>query len=121
MKGLINNLPNHDYHADLTHLSSSTLKMLLDGPEGIQKFYEERILKLPRAKNSSDAFDFGSLLHAMILEPETVATDFAIYQGWVRRGKEFEDFKAANPGKIILAKPQFKKAEVKSDTVIQWR
>lgn len=112
-KGLIKDLPNDAYHADLTHLSSSTLKLLLTD---LNKFYEERILKLPRDNKSSDVFDFGSLLHCMVLEPELLEKDFITYSGWVRRGAEYQQFKEDNPGKIIIAKPQMKKAEALFET-----
>ena len=106
-----NDMSNAEYHGDLTHLSSSNLKLLLKGPEGIQQFYEERILKIQKEKKSTDAFDTGSYIHSVLLEPETVETDYAIFPEWVKRGKLWEEFKAANEGKIILSKPQKKKID----------
>jgi len=105
-------MSNAEYHGDLTHLSSSNLKLLLKGPEGIQQFYEERILKKPREeKRNTDAFDTGSYVHSVLLEPETVETDYAIFPDWVKRGKAWDAFKEDNKGKIILSKPQKKKID----------
>jgi hypothetical protein len=100
-KGL-NKVSNSDYHADKTRLSSSSLKILLESPE---RFYNEVILG-QRENKESNAFDEGSFVHALILEPEIIAEEFAFFDGMRKAGKDWEDFKAANPGKVLLSKPQ---------------
>ena len=118
-KGLIKDLPNEQYHADLTHLSSSNLKLLNGNAADLQKFYDTRILKLPADKRSSSAFDIGSYLHSLILEPHLTDSEFAFYKGaqrrnkegeeytsYIRRGKEFEFFKSRNEGKTVLGMDQ---------------
>jgi len=52
----INEVSNHDYHADTKYMSSSNLKLLLKDRE---KFYREKILG-EREQKSSNAFDVGS-------------------------------------------------------------
>ena len=48
------------------------------------------------------AMDLGTLLHAKILEPETFLDRLAIWEGGVRRGKAYDEFEAANAGRIII-------------------
>lgn len=53
---------------------------------------------------NSDTASRGMLraVHTMVFEPHRFEADYALYGGKVRRGKEFEAFKACNPGKTIL-------------------
>ena len=112
--GINANLSNAEYHAEKLHLSSSNLKLLLSSPA---QFYTEKILG-QRENRSSSAMDIGSYVHTLILEPEKVAEEFAIYKQQGRQfvpvgqkpksprkqGPEFDAFKATNSGKIILNK-----------------
>lgn len=86
--------------------------MLKDEELFFKKYIEKSI---PRV--SMSAFDVGSYFHARILEPETVERDFVTYTGKVRRGKEFEDFKLAHEGKIILTANEIVTAEELVDAV----
>src|SRR6185436_4495556 len=90
---------NQEYHDNRTHLSSSTLKQLLLNPE---VFYENWIIG-SKKQESKPVYDVGSLTHAVILEPHKVETDFAIFPGLRKAGAKYEEFKAANAGKIILS------------------
>ena len=106
-------LSNAEYHAEKTHLSSSNLKLLLQSPA---QFHKEKILG-QREPMSGSALDVGSYTHSLILEPEKVAEEFAIYKqqtrqfvpvgqaakGLRKQGPEFDAFKLANAGKIILS------------------
>lgn len=95
-------LSNADYHSDTTHLSSSGLKLLLKDPKAFEAKY---ILKTTGVE-TKDAFDEGSAVHCLILEPHKFEQDFAIYPGMRRAGKEYEAFKDNNPSKIVLSAPQ---------------
>ena len=111
--GVNSNLTNAQYHSEKLHLSSSNLKLLLQSPA---QFYKEKILG-EREPMSGSALDIGSYAHSLILEPEKVQAEFAIYQqhgrqftpvgqkpkGPRKAGPEFDAFKAANAGKIILS------------------
>lgn len=107
MSNLILGSSNADYHANKTHLSSSALKQILKDP---QVFYEEYILGLKR-NVAKDAFTEGSFTHSLILEPEKVQSEYAIYPGLRKHGKAYEDFKEANPGKTILSAAQLLRCE----------
>jgi hypothetical protein len=99
--GFNGDISNEEYHGDRTYVSSSSLKKMLRDPEG---FYKQYVLNDPSMKLSGAALDFGTYLHTMILEPETLDDVVAVYQGKVRRGREYDKFCADNEGKIIMVK-----------------
>ncbi len=98
---------NADYHADKTCLSSSGLKKLLADPGA---FYTEYVLG-ERKNNDSTVFDEGSFTHTLILEPEKVLTDYAVFTGMRKQGEAWEAFKADNAGKKLLSAPQVNRCE----------
>lgn len=97
---------NAEYHKDNTHLSSSSIKMLLKNPA---QYYQEYILG-NKSTESRPQFDEGSFVHTLVLEPEKVA-DYAVFPGLRKSGKAWEEFQAANKGKIILSAPQVNRCE----------
>lgn len=94
---------NADYHNNRTHLSSSSLKLLLDSPEDFERKY---ILNLSRPEESKPQFDEGSLVHAKILEPHNVDNVFSFFPGFRKSGNEFQEFLQGNVGKTIISAPQ---------------
>lgn len=100
-------LSNLEYHADTSHLSSSGLKLLL---KSTQEFYRKYILG-EGANEEKDAFSEGSFVHALILEPETISSAFAIFPGMRKAGAAWDTFKAENTGKILLSAPQVLRCE----------
>jgi hypothetical protein len=94
---------NEDYHADREYKSSSALKMILKDPRQFYYTYVENEEQAPRNMN---AMNLGSYVHALILEPEIIEDEFAIYNGAVKRGAAWEQFKAENSHKIIISKSQ---------------
>lgn len=98
---------NEAYHADRTALSSSALKLLLKDPG---QFYTEYMLNQKPEQAYKAAFEDGTLTHALILEPETVA-NYAVFPGLRKHGKAWEDFKEANAGKICISAAQMLRAE----------
>ena len=106
--GINENITNDDYHKDREYESSSSLKLYLKDPK---EYHNRYILKLPREEKYKSAYDFGTYIHSLILEPEKVADEYAIYEGATRRGNAYKDFKAANAGKIIITRSQFLQAQ----------
>ena len=106
--GFNNGISNEDYHADREYISSSALKLILRDP----KEYFKRYVKGDKDPTTSRAaFDFGTYIHSLILEPDTIEKEFAIFEGASRRGKVYEEFKENNEGKIIITKSQNEKAK----------
>lgn len=100
--GVNEKMSNAEYHGDREYLSSSALKKILKNSE---EFYNEYI-DGKRENVQKNAFDEGSLVHALILEPEIVDEEFAFFPGFTKRGKEFESFKQDNPDKILISESQ---------------
>lgn len=107
MTASILGISNLDYHADRIHLSSSSLKSVLHDP---QQFFREYILN-ERVQSDADHFAEGSLVHSLILEPDKVATDYAIFEGLRKSGKLWEQFKAEHIGKTLISSPQMLRCE----------
>lgn len=99
---------NETYHANKTHLSSSSIKMLLKEPE---RFYEEHFLGIRRAGGNQNAFDEGTAVHLLLLEPELFESSVAVFEGLRKHGTAFESFKEANKNKIILSAAQLHRVE----------
>jgi uncharacterized protein (DUF736 family) len=51
---------------------------------------------------TTKTMDFGTAVHSALLEPENFASDYVVYPGKTRRGKEWDNFKAENEGSEIL-------------------
>ena len=105
LKEGLNECTNEEYHGDKNYMSSSSLKMLLKNPS---EFYDSHILKKERVINpkTQNVFDEGSYAHTLILEPNMVDEEYAFYDGWRKVGKDWEQFRDENKGKVILSKPQ---------------
>lgn len=108
MDNFLTGTSNADYHADRTHLSSSGLKMLLQDPA---QFYKEYVLG-ERVQKETAAFTEGTLVHMLILEPHLVSETYAVYPGYRRSGKEYENWVEENAqGKIVVTKAQMDRAK----------
>ena len=107
MKLGINKVSNEDYHKDKKFKSSSTLKLFLKDP---REYYKRYVLQEPREEMYKSAYDFGSYMHSLILEPEKTILEFAVFDGATRRGKAYEEFKSNNEGKTIITAAQAQQA-----------
>lgn len=115
--GLVPDLPNDEYHAMTDWLSSSMLKCEL--PE----WY--------KAGGSQDALDFGTLVHAVVLEPDnldgytvldaakiglksdgTAAANPTMTQAWKRAVAEAEQ-----DGKVVVAQADWDRAHAMRDAI----
>jgi hypothetical protein len=73
----------------------STIKALAHSPAAYRY-----LLATPR--EDSDTLAFGRLVHALVLEPAMVDARWVVWDGKVRRGKEWDAFQAEHAGKEIL-------------------
>ncbi|MDP2449114.1 MULTISPECIES: PD-(D/E)XK nuclease-like domain-containing protein [unclassified Polaromonas] len=96
-------MTSHAYHADREVLSCSMLKPLLISPAHFQA-------SLLNLHSSSKAKDFGSLVHALVLEPQQVGNEIAVFPGLAdARNKDYKAFEAANPARLVIDEPTFRK------------
>jgi hypothetical protein len=103
----INECDNETYHKDRTFKSSSTLKLFLKDP---REYYKRYVLGEERDEMYKSAYDFGSYMHSLLLEPHKTILEFAIFEGATRRGKAYDEFKEANEGKTIITASQAQQA-----------
>jgi len=103
----INNCDNESYHQDRKFKSSSTLKLFLKDP---REYYKRYVLGEPREDTYKSAYDFGSYMHSLLLEPDKTDDEFAVFEGATRRGKAYQEFKANNENKTIITASQAQQA-----------
>jgi hypothetical protein len=100
-------LTNEQYHKS-HHLSATKLRVFLQSPLAYRHEYIDG-----HRRPETDAMAFGTLIHAMALEPETVADRFIAWSGQSRAtkaGKE-EYAEAQTSGKMIVSKADFDEAQ----------
>jgi len=95
------NLPYTEYEK-LPGLRASDMKTLLKSPKA---YYNAKTLGIK--KDASKSMNLGSAAHTAILEPEKFADEIVVFDGAVRRGKEWDKFKAEHEGKLILNANEF--------------
>ena len=107
LKDGLNDCTNKIYHDDRKYLSSSVLKILY---KSLDEYHDQYILGNKKEYNQQTLanFDVGSLVHSMILEPETVASSYNFYKGWRKSGLEFQEFCSSllNAKLPIISAPQ---------------
>lgn len=109
MNNTLQGSSNAEYHANRSHLSSSQLKLILENPE---QFYQEVVLG-NKTNSNNDVFLEGHLTHSLILEPEKVNQEYAVFEGLRRSGKAYEDFIASpeNANKKPVTKAMFLRSQ----------
>ena len=100
---MFRHLPADVYHADRDALSCSLMKPLLISPAHFQA-------SLVACEKTSDARDFGTLVHLLVLQPELASRDLAVFPGVTDRrsaaGKEaIEQFEQQHLGKLVVDEP----------------
>ena len=107
------NLPASEYHS-WDALSASGAKMLLRSPAHYLAAKEKE-------REPTPAMKFGTLVHAMVLEPETVDAEFIAQPKLDKRttaGKQqAELFAATNAGKTIVDFDDFQRAQRVAESV----
>lgn len=73
--------------------------------------------RLENPREDCALFARGRGVHTAVLEPEKYITDYVIFPGPVRRGKEWEAFEAANAGKTILKPEEHAKCWAAAESV----
>lgn len=109
----LSNIPATEYHS-WDALSASGAKQLLRSPAHYLAAKENE-------REPTPAMKFGTLVHAMVLEPETIDTDFVAMPKIDRRtsaGKQqAELFAATNAGKMIIDMDDFQRAQKTAEAV----
>ena len=117
--GIYENIPNNVYHADKEWLSSSQIKVALSSAYHYDYFVNQG----KGERKATDAKDFGSVTHKLILEPDTFFDEYAVFdtKGMDMRKKadkeKYENFAASNKGKNVITKDDFDKAQRCRDSV----
>lgn len=97
--------PAHEYHADTMRVSHSMLKVFHESP----RLYHGRFVTGEYPAQSSDALDFGTAAHAMLLEDRSVYVPIprdVLNADGHKKGKAWTDFAKENTGKILLTADQ---------------
>ncbi len=109
----LSNIPASEYHS-WDALSASGAKQLLRSPAHYLAAKEQH-------REPTPAMKFGTLVHAMVLEPETIDTDFAAMPKIDRRSsagkQQAELFAATNAGKTVVDFDDFQRAQRVAEAV----
>jgi hypothetical protein len=105
-------ISNDEYHADKDYLSSSIIKEALPSPA----HFKYSILQGNKQHKDKASFEFGTLVHTVLLEPQLIETDYIIYTGekpdadgklfnqdGAIRAKEKKQLLEKHPGKTIVS------------------
>lgn len=113
----IEGISNSKYHSDTNFLSSSQVKQAVESHANFRWLHNFK--KQEESKWTPDsAKDFGSLVHALVLEPEVIDSEFAFIDldGRNMRLKENQKYKAlfleTNANKIVLTGESKERAHV---------
>ncbi|MBC5763086.1 PD-(D/E)XK nuclease-like domain-containing protein [Ramlibacter albus] len=97
-------LPASVYHADREALSCSMLKPLLVSPAHFQA-------SLLEPGKPSPAKDFGTVVHLLVLEPQNLSAEVAVFCGVADgRDRDYKAFAARNSHRVVIDEPTLRKA-----------
>ncbi len=88
--------------ADYDKIDALNISLLIEGEKSMAHL--DYVRKHP--KESTPAMEKGTAVHLAVFEPEIFEQSVESYEG-IRRGKEWEKFKADNPGSLILKTNDF--------------
>jgi hypothetical protein len=104
---LIRDMSSDAYHGTEGTWSSSQLKDVIEDEEVfIQKYIKKSI-----ARQEREAFDTGTYFHTGCLEPHKISKEVAVFPGKTRYGKQWDAFRVANKGKLIISENQKKQGD----------
>lgn len=112
-------MPADLYHADRDALSCSLMKPLLISPAHFQA-------GLVACEKPSDARDFGTLVHLLVLQPELASKELAVFPGIAERktaaGRTaFDEFEQGSVGKLVVDEPTFAEGRRVAQRVLETR
>lgn len=113
-------LSNDVYHGDLSRDSSTSLKEFRKSP---QLYYQKRIACTLPPDEPTDAMKLGTATHAVLLEPERFGDVIEIIPREVlsasgsKSGKKYEEWEAAQGGRICLKPAEADKIKRMADSV----
>lgn len=107
-------MPADAYHADRSALSCSLLKPLLISPAHFQA-------ALVANETRSDARDFGTLVHLLVLQPELASQELAVFPGVAGRHSGWSTFAALHPDKLVVDEPTFTQGRRLAHKVLETR
>lgn len=76
------------------------MKRLLVSPAHIQ-------VALVACETPSDARDFGTLVHLLVLQPHLVSREHAVFPGVAERKSVLDEFASSHSGKLVVDEPNF--------------
>ena len=95
-------LEDAKYYADKEYVTNSMLSLLNKSPQHLQMYFNG-------VKQETPALNFGKAFHTVVLEPQKVDNEIAIFDGRSRRGKVWEEFLSINEGKTIITESEYNK------------
>lgn len=105
-------MSSDEYHSDKEVLSCSALKPILISPAHFQTH-------LLTIGTSSKVKDFGTLVHALVLEPALVGNEVAVFPGvYDGRSDEYKAFAAANVARLVVDEPTFASGRALAEKVL---
>lgn len=107
--------PADEYHHCVDVQSCSLLKAMLVSPA----HYKAQFFEPPA---STKAKEFGTLIHMLVLEPQSFASRYAVYPG-VRDGRDAacKAFTAAHPGLTVIDDISLQEARTMSEAILERR
>jgi exodeoxyribonuclease VIII len=72
---------------------------------------------LDNPREDTPALALGRVVHSLVFEPETIATDYAVFTGAKRQGKAWDAFAAANDGKTIFKENEIEEARAMATAI----
>ena len=87
-----------------THLSYSALSQFKKSPNHLLAYWNNEF-------KTTDAMQFGSLIHKLILEPNKFKDEFAVFDGARRAGKAWVEFSETNKDKTIIKQSELDNAK----------
>lgn len=109
-------MADREYHAITDRLSKHTLEEFAANP---WKFFKLRANPERAPETDTAVFALGRAVHAAVLTPDVFEQDFVAMPAEIKskRGKAWEEFKAANEGKEILTADQMELSLLLAQTV----